>query len=1125
LLLASPTAHSYCNSINERQFIQRILTKMMAHTLLLILSVITTTIFQIHAQTEDYYCGTDFTQAQEACELPCSSGFDFECTKVLGDAYACYYFTGCSAKVSVQESVAAAESPTGKPSPSPTAVQTPAPTAAAVETESPTPALETDKPTAAPIQTESPTLLAITSSTEVATTTTSFILTESSTTSSVTSSTEVATTSTASIQTENTTITSSTQSASLTTTPVLTSFEPTTVVSSNTQDGFCGTDYFQAVEECQLPCPTGNNDECINALGQNYTCFLFTGCTEKQTPTGTTSPDDQVNSPSEPTAEPSPIPTGQAKAYVELILHNTANREMTIDEEDMLINELMKIFEFWCCSFSTEIIEVLNQEQVQWISDDQRRELQGDVGFEEIISTSATLLLYTSYQGEYSDDQIAKAAAELLEANGEELVKELQGQDEFPFFFSLDQIRSSPAIFPIEPSAPVASPKSEALESQTPEEPANQNGAGAGTCVFNVNTYYVNPCLMEIPYLVFGGIAGGAVLFCIAGIGLSYYLVRKCEDVKSERTLEVEDLEVGKSNHSTVVKNLAGHDGPMKDDSSSESGSSSSSENSSSRIISRGKASKRSKTQRKVESSSSSSSERGSKDKAFCDVENPFKDLPMHRTQSSGLLSSASSSDSSKADSALMKRVEERRAKRKHGDKRRKQQLSQSNPDITPEDMGEQQKLRSRHSTNDLVGLGKSNEEKLLKKAHWKTLSKSLDSEFVSAAKERARGNNAKLANISSASKQLESLTREEKRSGKDKTGLAKKRSSNPDVAAHEDSRNEVHKMRSRHSTNDLAGLDESPGIPQKSNHWKKLSKSLQAGDVKNLGSDRMDEGLPEMKRNKQWKTLAKSIQAGDIKRTVQDDGLPPNSNPSNDLNISESEYISYSEVEVAIPAVDDSHGKKDHWKSLKSSIKDDAETNDQRKPKARSRSKSKDNWAKVASEVVNSSSDLRKSDRGADPLRQSSRHATRRNTDELRQSRRLGDGDDLRKSTRGTKGSSDDLRRSKRSTNDFRQSRGTGERRNSDDLRQSKRASSDLQLSRVRSSGDLRKSDRGADPLRQSSRKASLRRNSDELRQSRRASDHGDERKLTRSRTYGSSDDLRRSKPSTGDLRQAKQR
>lgn len=47
-------------------------------------------------------------------------------------------------------------------------------------------------------------------------------------------------------------------------------------------DAFCGTDYFQAVADCTLGCPSGEDLECRD-LGQEYSCFMFTGCSAKIT--------------------------------------------------------------------------------------------------------------------------------------------------------------------------------------------------------------------------------------------------------------------------------------------------------------------------------------------------------------------------------------------------------------------------------------------------------------------------------------------------------------------------------------------------------------------------------------------------------------------------------------------------------------------------------------------------------------------------------------------------------------------------------------------------------------------------------------------------------------------------
>eukprot|EP00956_Cyclotella_meneghiniana_P035990 scaffold120016_cov74-Cyclotella_meneghiniana.AAC.3 len=47
------------------------------------------------------------------------------------------------------------------------------------------------------------------------------------------------------------------------------------------EDYYCGTDYLEVGQNCALPCPSGDDSECFNALGDDYVCFFFTGCADK----------------------------------------------------------------------------------------------------------------------------------------------------------------------------------------------------------------------------------------------------------------------------------------------------------------------------------------------------------------------------------------------------------------------------------------------------------------------------------------------------------------------------------------------------------------------------------------------------------------------------------------------------------------------------------------------------------------------------------------------------------------------------------------------------------------------------------------------------------------------------
>ncbi len=46
-------------------------------------------------------------------------------------------------------------------------------------------------------------------------------------------------------------------------------------------DNYCGKDWVNAANACPHHCPSGDDNECINKLGEGYGCFLFTGCHER----------------------------------------------------------------------------------------------------------------------------------------------------------------------------------------------------------------------------------------------------------------------------------------------------------------------------------------------------------------------------------------------------------------------------------------------------------------------------------------------------------------------------------------------------------------------------------------------------------------------------------------------------------------------------------------------------------------------------------------------------------------------------------------------------------------------------------------------------------------------------
>lgn len=54
----------------------------------------------VNAQSDDYYCGLDWSHAADTCPETCPSGRDNECVTKLGDAnWGCFFFTGCAERV------------------------------------------------------------------------------------------------------------------------------------------------------------------------------------------------------------------------------------------------------------------------------------------------------------------------------------------------------------------------------------------------------------------------------------------------------------------------------------------------------------------------------------------------------------------------------------------------------------------------------------------------------------------------------------------------------------------------------------------------------------------------------------------------------------------------------------------------------------------------------------------------------------------------------------------------------------------------------------------------------------------------------------------------------------------
>lgn len=75
----------------------------MASSLLLALGAILSVGPSAALQSDDYYCGITWPNAANACPKHCPSGEDSECRDALGEAFSCFYFTGCKAKIASGE--------------------------------------------------------------------------------------------------------------------------------------------------------------------------------------------------------------------------------------------------------------------------------------------------------------------------------------------------------------------------------------------------------------------------------------------------------------------------------------------------------------------------------------------------------------------------------------------------------------------------------------------------------------------------------------------------------------------------------------------------------------------------------------------------------------------------------------------------------------------------------------------------------------------------------------------------------------------------------------------------------------------------------------------------------------
>jgi hypothetical protein len=111
---------------------------------------------------------------------------------------------------------------------------------------------------------------------------------------------------------------------------------------AQTEDYYCGTSFLEVGENCALPCPSGSDSDCSNALGSDYMCFYFTGCAEKiangfvpESPVTTPSaPVDAVVTPApvDVVVTPAPVDAVITPAPIETSIVTTAPTEQPTPE-------------------------------------------------------------------------------------------------------------------------------------------------------------------------------------------------------------------------------------------------------------------------------------------------------------------------------------------------------------------------------------------------------------------------------------------------------------------------------------------------------------------------------------------------------------------------------------------------------------------------------------------------------------------------------------------------------------------------------------------------------------------------------------------------------------------------
>jgi hypothetical protein len=565
---------------------------------------------------------------------------------------------------------------------------------------------------------------------------------------------------------------------------------------------------------------------------------------------------------------------------------------------------------------------------------------------------------------------------------------------------------------------------------------------------------------------VFGGIAAGAFLFCIVGIGMSYFVVKKRygDQGLSKRTLEImEDVEIGNMKSSKDGNDLMLPSGDADDSSSSSSHDSSSDSEASSRKNIRQSKTKDRKDPKVQKSTGEYASLFESNNKKTKKSKRNASDSDSSDSSSSssgGSDSSSSDSEDSSVDRKLKARVAERRMKR--AESMKIQPSRRSSNDLTGLDKPEQHPSTNKGRDN-WKKLSKSMVADSQKKDNWKTLSNSLKPEMPPS-----RRSSNDLTGLDKPDQQLET------NKGRDNWKKLRK-SMVADSQKKDNWKTLSNSLKpvmppSRRSSNDLAGLNE-PDQQLETNkgrdNWKKLSKSMVAGDIN------LPKPVSASQKQDNWKTLSNSLKPE----------MPPSRRSSNDLaGLDEPEQqletnkgrdnwkkLSKSMVagDINLPKPVSASQKQDNWKTLSNSLKADVQASDKRTKKP-SQSSTSDYEGIPKGQRKNMNSDK---------LRGSESDIGRRTT---RKTRNCNEFSSSMKPTRSIRKESPEdaprKMRSRRSTSDLtdidehERSSDIRPRRSSDDLRQSRK--SDL-------AGSMRQSTISKVPRRQGSK------NQDDLRRS----------------------------------------